>query len=66
MTRPCNNQQKKRTCQIVDFSVPGPCLVIEKTVEQESDSYINCNWSSWYSHQRIGTRTGGLGNNRTS
>ena len=22
-------------------------------------------WCSWYSHQRIGTRTGGLGNNGT-
>ena len=26
----------------------------------------NCNWSSWYSHQRIGTETGGLENMRTS
>ena len=25
-------------------------------------SDTNCNWCSWYSHQRIGTRTGGLGN----
>ena len=37
---------------------------IEKTVEHESDDYTNCNWCSWYSHQRIGTRTGG--NNGTS
>ena len=32
----------------------------------ESGDVINCNWCSWYSHQRIGTRTGGLGNKRTS
>ena len=35
----------------------------EKTVEHESDDYTNWNWCSWYSHQRIGTRTGGHGNN---
>ena len=34
-------------------------------MEHESDGYINCNWCSWYSHQRIGTRTRGLGNNGT-
>ena len=34
-----------------------------KTVEHESDDYTNCNWGSWYSHQRIGKRTGGPGNN---
>ena len=37
-----------------------------KTVEHQSDSYTNFNWCSWYSHQRIGTGTGGLGNKRTS
>ena len=30
-------------------------------MEHESDDYAN--WCSWYSHQRIGTRTGGPGNN---
>ena len=39
---------------------------LKKTVEHESDDYINCNLCSWYSHQRIDTRTGGLENNRTS
>ena len=34
----------------------------KKTVEHESDNYTNCNWCSWYSHQRIGTKTGGFGN----
>ena len=32
-------------------------------MEHESDDYANSNWYSWYSHQRIGTRTGGLENN---
>ena len=35
-------------------------------MEHESDIYTNCNWCSWYSYQRTGTRTGGLGNRRTS
>ena len=38
----------------------------EKTVEHESDGDTNCNWCSWYSHQRIATRIGGFGNSRTS
>ena len=33
--------------------------------EHESYDYTNCDWCSWYSHQKIGTRTGGLGNNGT-
>ena len=39
---------------------------LNKTVKHESDVYTSCNWCSWYSHQRIGTKTGGLGNDRTS
>ena len=31
-------------------------------MEHESDDNTKCNW---YSHQRISTRTGRLGNNRT-
>ena len=38
----------------------------QKTVEHESDGYNNCNSCSWYNHQIIGTRTGGLGNKRMS
>ena len=34
-------------------------------MEYESDDYTNCKWCFWYSHLRIGTRTGGLGNNGT-
>ena len=37
----------------------------KKTVEQESDDYTNCDWCSWYSHQRIDASTGGLRNNWT-
>ena len=38
----------------------------KKTVEHETEGNTNCNWCSWYSYQRIGTRTGELGNKRTS
>ena len=36
---------------------------IEKAVEHESKADTNCNWGCWYSHQRIRSRTGGLGKN---
>ena len=39
---------------------------LKKIVECESDVYTNCNWCTWYNHQRIDSRTGGLGNERTS
>ena len=39
---------------------------IEESMEHESDVYTDCNWCSWYIHQSIGTRTGRLGNKRTS
>ena len=35
-------------------------------MDHESDSDTNFNWCSWYSHQRIDTKTGGLGNKRIS
>ena len=38
----------------------------KKIVEHESDDYTNHNFCSWYSQQRIGTRTGEIGNKRTS
>ena len=34
-------------------------------MEHESDGDTNCNWCTWYSQQRVGTETGGLGNKRT-
>ena len=46
--------------------MPGPCKGIGKTVEHKRDDYTNCNWCSWYSHQKIGYMTGGLGNNGMS
>ena len=70
--RPYNNYQKEGTCKIVDFAVPADHGVklkdseLKKTVEHESDDYTNCNWCSWYSHQMIGSRTEGLGNNGAS
>ena len=39
---------------------------LKNTGEYDSGSHTNCNWYIWCSHQRIGTRTGGLGNKRTS
>ena len=39
---------------------------LNKTVEHEINLFTNCNWCSWYSHQRIDTGTGGLGNKRSS
>ena len=41
-------------------------MIIKKTMELESDSDTNCNLRTRYSHQRIGTETGGLGNKRKS
>ena len=35
-------------------------------MEHESDGDIHCNWRAEYSHQRIGTVTGGLRNKRMS
>ena len=34
--------------------------------EHVSDGDTNCNWYSRYSHQRVGTGSGGLGNKKTS
>ena len=41
-------------------------IIIIKSMEHESDGDTNCQWRARYSHQRIGTGTGGLGNKRTS
>ena len=76
---------KKRTCQIVDFSVSADYKGKQKeseksekyldlhrelkkkpTMSYKRDGNSNCNWCARYSHQRIGTGTGGLGNKRTS
>ena len=38
---------------------------LKKTVEYESEGYTSFNCCSWHNHQRIGTKTGGLGNRKT-
>ena len=63
----------------MDFAVPVDQRVKSKESEKdkylnraremkkqwkESDGDANCNWCSWYSHQRIDTRTGEIGSNR--
>ena len=71
--------KKKRTCRIVGFAVPDDLMAKLKRNEKIStlnllgnwkncgcDGDTNCNWCSWYSHQRIGTGIGGLRNTRTS
>ena len=35
-------------------------------MEHEGDSNTNCNWYTWNNPQKIGKRTGKLGNKRTS
>ena len=35
-------------------------------MEHEGKNYTNRDWCSWYSHQRSGTMTGGVGSKRTS
>ena len=37
---------------------------LKKNMGHKSDGDTDCNWCSWYSHQRIGTRTGGFGKKR--
>ena len=72
------NYKKMRTCRIAYFAVPAAHWVklkesekrnkfLEnwKIVEQESDDHTNCNWCSWYYHQRIDRRAGGFGKKRT-
>ena len=39
---------------------------LNKTMENENDGDTDCNWRARYSHQKIDTETGGLGNKRTS
>ena len=46
----------------------NPESVLENETHEilEHDGDTSCNWCALYSHQRIGTGTGGLGNKRTS
>ena len=54
MTRPYNNQQSASTW-----------FGNWKSVDHESYDYTNCNWCSWYCHQRTATRTEELGKKGT-
>ena len=72
-------EKEKWTCRVVGFAVSTDFRVKFKKSEKR-DKFIDlarelkktkehdtkCNWCSWYSHLRIGTRTGRFGNKRTS
>ena len=80
-TRPYNNQQKKRELTKLWTLLSSAnhriklkesekytdlARELKKTVEHESENYINRDWCSWYGRQRIIKGTGGLGIKRTS
>ena len=46
--------------------MPRPYQRTKKKMEYEGDVYTNHNWYTWNNPQRIGKRTGGLRNKRTS
>ena len=52
-------KESEKRDKYVDFA-----RELKKTMEHENDGDTNCNWCSWYSHQRIYTGTGGLKNKR--
>ena len=82
ITRPYDNQQKKRTCKIVDFAVPADHWIKLKEVKRKISTWtLLGNWKKygtwrwqWYQswlvllvhHQRIIKGTGGLGGRRTN
>ena len=39
---------------------------LKQTIEHERDDAISCTWCARYTHQRIGTGSGGLWNKKTS
>ena len=68
-----NKKRRKGRCLIVYFLVPtDPRIKLKESelkkifVDNESDGNTNCDWCSWYIYQKTDTRTGGLGNGRTS
>ena len=61
---PANHRVKLKGCEKIDKYFEF-AMEVKKTVGHESDNYTTCNWYSWYTHQRVGTKTGGLGNNGT-
>ena len=53
------NERKGKDRQII-----GPCQRIEKPVEHEGNNDTNCHRSTWNGLQRLGKKTGGIGNQR--
>ena len=76
MTRPCDSQQKKKTCWIMDFTISADHRVklkenkkrnkyIDlarelKSMEHESNGDTDCNWGVRENSQRIDKGTGKL------
>ena len=73
-------KEEKRTGRRVNFAVTEDYRVkikekrdkylnlareLNKTMEHESDGDTNCNWYTWNDSQRLGKRTGRVGNWRT-
>ena len=46
--------------------VSGSCPRTEKNMEHKSDGDTSYNWCTWFSHQMMNKRTGGLGVKRTN
>ena len=58
-TQDNDNQQKRELAELWTL------LNLARKLKHESDGDINCNWCSWYNHQRTGTKTEGLRIKRT-
>ena len=41
---------------------PSEQRKLKKAEEHVGDDYPNCNWSTWNGRQRLGEKTGGIGN----
>ena len=61
---PANHRVKLKECEKRDKYLVL-AVELKKPEEHESDDYTNCNWCSWYSHQRISKKTRRLGNHGT-
>ena len=53
----CENQRNRNEKRVLRL-----CERSEKDVEHESDSDTDCDWRTWNSSERVGTRTGRVGN----
>ena len=59
---PADHRVKLKECEKRDKYLARE---LKRNMEHESDDYINCNWCSWHSNQKMGTMSGGLGKNGT-